>query len=93
MNFMDEQLNMNTGEILIYQNQEGNIKIDVQLNEEMVWLTQAQIAMLFGKGRSTITEHIANFFKEGELDKKVVCRDFRLTSYMVLLKEKHKKTV
>lgn len=77
---MEEQLNMNTGEILIYQNQEGNIKIDVQLNDETVWLTQAQIALLFGKGRSTITEHIANVFKEGELDEKVVCRDFRLSS-------------
>ena len=62
MSFMEEQLNMNTGEILIYQNQEGNIKIDVQLNDETVWLTQAQIALLFGKGRSTITEHIANVF-------------------------------
>lgn len=71
---------MNTGEILIYQNQEGNIKIDVRLEEETVWLSQAQIALLFGKGRSTITEHIANVFKEGELDEKVVCRDFRLTS-------------
>ncbi|PWJ98934.1 virulence RhuM family protein [Flavobacterium araucananum] len=71
---------MNTGEILIYQNLEGNIKIDVRLEEETVWLTQAQIALLFGKGRSTITEHIINVFKEGELDEKVVCRDFRLTS-------------
>lgn len=71
---------MNMGEILMYQNQEGNIKIDVRLDEETVWLTQAQIALLFGKGRSTITEHIANVFKEGELDEKVVCRDFRLTS-------------
>ena len=81
MSFMDEQpTNMNTGEILIYQNLNGNIKIDVRLEEETVWLTQAQIALLFGKGRSTITEHIANVFKEGELDEKVVCRDFRLTT-------------
>jgi hypothetical protein len=81
MSFMDEQpTNMNTGEILIYQNLDGNIKIDVRLEEETVWLTQAQIALLFGKGRSTITEHIANVFKEGELDEKVVCRDFRLTN-------------
>jgi hypothetical protein len=71
---------MNTGEILIYQNQEGNIKIDVRLEEETVWLTQAQIATLFGKGRTTITEHIQNVFKEGELDEKVVCRDFRHTT-------------
>jgi hypothetical protein len=71
---------MNTGEIIIYQNTEGNIKIDVRLEEETVWLTQAQIALLFGKGRTTVTEHIANIFKEGELDEKLVCRDFRLTT-------------
>ncbi len=59
---------MHTGEILIYQNQEGNIKIDVRLEEETVWLTQAQIALLFGKGRTTITEHIQNVFIEGELE-------------------------
>lgn len=71
---------MNTGEIIIYQNTEGNIKIDVRLEEETVWLSQAQIALLFGKGRTTVTEHIANIFKEGELDEKLVCRDFRLTT-------------
>lgn len=67
-------------DILIYQNSDGNIKIDVRLEEETVWLTQAQIAQLFGKGRTTVTEHIGNIFKEGELDEKVVCRDFRLTT-------------
>lgn len=71
---------MNTGEIIFYQNTEGNIKIDVRLEEETVWLSQAQIALLFGKGRTTVTEHIANIFKEGELDEKLVCRDFRLTT-------------
>jgi len=67
-------------EILIYQNQDGNIKIDVRLEEETVWLTQAQMAELFGKGRSTITEHIQNVFKEGELDENVVSRNFRHTT-------------
>lgn len=71
---------MSNGEILIYQNQEGNIKIDVRLEEETVWLSQAQIALLFGKGRTTITEHIQNVFSEGELDEEVVCREFRLTT-------------
>ncbi len=71
---------MNNSEILIYQNPEGNIKIDVRLEEETVWLTQAQMAELFGKGRTTITEHIQNVFKEGELDEKVVCRNFRHTT-------------
>lgn len=69
---------MNTGEILIYQNHEGNIKIDVRLKEETVWLTQDQMAQLFGKGRSTITEHIGNVFKEGELSDLATRRNFRL---------------
>ncbi len=72
--------NMNTSKILIFQNNEGSIKIDVRLEEETVWLTQDQMAALFGKARTTITEHIQNVFKEGELTEEVVCRNFRLTT-------------
>jgi len=68
------------GEILIYQNSEGSIKIDVHLEDETVWLSQNQMAQLFGKGRTTITEHIQNIFKEGELDENMVCRNFRHTT-------------
>ena len=64
-------------EIILYQNPEGNIKIDVRLEEETVWLTQDQMATLFGKGRSTVTEHIANVFEEGELESDRTCRKFR----------------
>ena len=71
---------MNTSDILIYQNQDGSIKIDVRLEDETVWLTQEQMAALFGKGRSTITEHIGNVFKEGELQEAMVCREFRHTT-------------
>jgi len=71
---------MTNSQILIYQSSEGNIKVDVHLEDETVWLTQAQMAELFDKGRSTITEHISNIFKEGELDEKVVCRNFRHTT-------------
>ena len=71
---------MNTGEILIYQNQEGNIKIDVRLEEETVWLTQAQICDLFLKSKATISEHIKNVFEEGELQEKAVVRKFRTTA-------------
>ena len=74
---------MNTGEILIYQNQEGNIKIDVRLEEETVWLSHAQICDLFQKSKSTISEHIKNIFTEGELDEKVVVRKFRTTTLEV----------
>ena len=50
------------------------------MGEETVWLSQEQMALLFGKGRSTITEHIRNIFAEGELQKEVVCRKFRHTT-------------
>jgi len=68
---------MNNGEILIYQNSDGNIKIDVRLEDETVWLTPEQMGLLFGKGRSTVAEHIANVYSEGELDQTPTCRKFR----------------
>jgi hypothetical protein len=67
-------------DIIIYQNQEGNIKIDVRLEEDTVWLTQDQMATLFGKAKSTINEHIKNVFAEGELDENVAVRKFRITT-------------
>lgn len=72
---------MNNGsEILIYQNPDGKISLDVRLEDETVWLTQAHMAELFGKSKQTISEHIGNIFNEGELDEKVVVRKFRTTS-------------
>lgn len=70
---------MNT-EIIIYQSEDGQTKIQTRLENETVWLTQAQMAELFGKGRSTITEHIGNIFKEGELKEDLVSRNFRHTT-------------
>lgn len=67
-------------EIIIYQSDDGLTKIQTRLENETVWLTQAQMAELFQKGRSTITEHINNIFKEGELEETLVCRDFRHTT-------------
>ena len=67
-------------EIIIYQSQDGSVKVDVRLEEETVWLTQEQMATLFGKAKSTISEHIKNLFTEGELDEKVVVRKFRITT-------------
>ena len=74
-----EQKDNNTP-VLIYQNPNGNIKLDVILQDESVWLTQTQLASLFNKSRTTITEHIQNVFKEGELDENSVCRKFRHTA-------------
>jgi hypothetical protein len=67
-------------EIIIYQSQDGSVKVDVRLEEETVWLTQEQMATLFGKAKSTISEHIKNLFTEGELYEKVVVRKFRITT-------------
>ena len=67
-------------EIVLYQSEDGNIRVDVLFQDETVWLTQEQMAMLFGKGRTTITEHIGNIFSEGELQEDVVCRNFRHTT-------------
>jgi len=80
-------------EILIYQNTDGNIKVDVLLEEETVWLTQAQMASLFGKGRSTITEHIQNIFEEKELEEIVVCRNFRHTTIHGAIDGKTQKVI
>ena len=57
----------NESQILIYQGSDGDVRIDVRLEEETVWLTQAHMAELFGKSKSTINEHIKNIFSEGEL--------------------------
>jgi hypothetical protein len=72
-----QHFNMNKGDIILYQNQDGNIKIDVRLEDETVWLTQEQMSLLFGKGRSTVTEHIGNVYQEGELESEATCRKFR----------------
>jgi hypothetical protein len=57
-------------QIVIYQTEGGETQIDVRLEQETVWLTQVQVAELFGRERSVITKHIKNVFTEGELDEK-----------------------
>ncbi|MDX8339742.1 RhuM family protein [Draconibacterium sp. IB214405] len=66
-------------EIIIYQ-PDASIKVEVKIEDETVWLTQEQMADLFGRNRVAITQHIGNIFKEGELHKEVVCKDFLLTT-------------
>ena len=67
-------------EILIYQSQDGIIKIDVLFENETVWLNQSQLCVLFGKSKSTVSEHIKHIFEEGELDENSVVRNFRTTA-------------
>lgn len=66
--------------MLIYRSADGSIKIDVRMGEETVWLTQDQMAALFGKAKSTINEHLKNIFSEGELVADSVIRNFRTTA-------------
>ena len=65
-------------EIIIFENQ--NVKLEVNVNDETVWLTQAQMAMLFIKDRKTITRHIQNIYKDGELEESSVCSFFEHTA-------------
>ena len=64
-------------EIVIYQNPAGNIKVDVRLEGDTVWLTQAQVCQLFQKSKATISEHSKNVFEESELDSPATVRNFR----------------
>jgi hypothetical protein len=73
-------MDTNLGEIVLYQSEDGSTSLSVNLQEETVWLTQAQMLELFGRERSVITKHINNIFKEGELDKNQVCAKFAHTA-------------
>lgn len=69
--------NKNQGEIVIYQTDDGDTKIDVRFVDETVWLTQQQMAELFQSSRTNIVEHIQHIYAEGELDEESTCRNFR----------------
>ena len=65
-------------QIIIYQTADNQTQIDVRMENDTVWLTQAQMADLFQKDRTVISRHIRNVFKEGELDESLVCAKFAL---------------
>jgi len=67
-------------DILIYQNDSGDIKVDVRFEDESLWLSQTQICEVFGKAKSTISEHIKAIFEEDELNKEAVVRNYRTTA-------------
>jgi hypothetical protein len=72
--------NEQKSEIIIYQNINGALQIKVRLEDETVWLSQAQLAELFQTTRPNITMHIKNIFEEGELEENSVCKDFLHTA-------------
>jgi len=65
---------------VIFKTESGKVNIDVYYQDQTLWLTQKNIAELFEKGRSTITEYLKKIFESGELEEKVVCREFRHTT-------------
>ena len=68
----------NKDEIILFKNQ--NVKLEVSVKEETVWLTQKQMSVLFEKDRRTVTRHIQNIYKDGELEEKEVCSLFEHTA-------------
>lgn len=74
------QIRNSTAEFLIFQIENQEDGIEVMYRDETLWLTQDAIALLFDKGRSTITEHLQNIFQSGELQEDSVCRKFRRTA-------------
>lgn len=64
------------GEVLLYEAPDGQVRVDVRLDHETVWLTQEQMGRLFGRERSVITKHIRNVFREGELEPEATCAKF-----------------
>ena len=84
---------LKTGTIILYNTDDGQAKINLRAIDNTVWLSQAQMAELFDKGRTTITEHIQNIFEEGELNEELVCRNFRHTTQHGALLEKTQETI
>ena len=78
---MKQELSPIQDEIVIYQSEDGNVKVDVLFQDETVWLSQEQMALLFGKGRTTITEHISNIFSEGELQEELSVRKIGISDF------------
>lgn len=76
----NKNFEMPQGEIIIYQTDNGETKIDVRMKDETVWLTQAQLVELYQSSKSNVSEHIKHIFEEGELDENSVVRYFRTTA-------------
>jgi len=72
--------NNQNSDFILYTSQDGEIRVDVFVNNETVWLTQKAMQELFDRSKSTVSEHISNVFKEGELEENQVVRKFRTTA-------------
>ncbi|MFC2146638.1 virulence RhuM family protein [Acidobacteriota bacterium] len=70
-----------TSQIIIFQAKDGQTRLDVRLEDETVWLSQEQMADLYGKSKSTINEHIKNVYEEKELEKESTMRKFGISEF------------
>ena len=70
----------NNSDFILYTSLDGEVRVDVFVHNESVWLTQKAMQDLFDRSKSTVSEHISNVFKEGELDENQVVRKFRTTA-------------
>ena len=70
----------NESEFILYTTPNGEVRLDVLVQDETIWLTQEGMQELFGRAKSTISEHMSNVFKEGELNEELVVRKFRTTT-------------
>lgn len=75
-----KQLPSNNSDFILYTSPDGEVRVDVFVNEETVWLTQKAMQELFDRAKSTVSEHISNVFAEGELEENQVVRKFRTTA-------------
>jgi hypothetical protein len=69
-------------QVVLYQTDDGKVRVDVAFQEETAWLSQDQMAELFGKAKSTINEHIKNVYQEKELSPKETMRKFGISEFM-----------
>jgi len=80
----DAKINMKNmqdkGEIVIYQNRDNGVALNVRLEDENVWLTQANLVDLYQSSKANVSEHIKHIFEEGELEEISVVRKFRTTA-------------
>ena len=82
----------NGSSIVLYTTDDGNTQLEVKLENDTVWLTQSQMAELFGRDRSVIARHIKNIFKEGELEEALVCaKNAHVTPHVSLLGKTHSR--
>ena len=71
----------NHSDFILFKTEDEKISVDVRFEDETVWLTQEQMALLFGKAKSTINEHIQNVFNEGELDEALCTQKFGISEF------------